>query len=256
MSCMRKYFIVRWVAPLLLLMVSGAVRASDTLPLASGDWPPYTQNVSGDHGLATEIVSAVAAEMGMQAHIQWLPWKRNEVLLRQGRVFAAFPYRKTVDRHREFAFSDPLIFTSTRLFYNAESTAPVPFETFADLRNVLIGGVRGYSYVKEFESVGVNLTVVNSDAQLVKMLASQRVDFAAMDTLGGRLLLTDMLGERQASYQMLPKPLYSKSASRLMVSRQYPGYQRLLKDFNRALARIKQQGIYQKILQKYQFVEE
>ncbi|MBN3561466.1 substrate-binding periplasmic protein [Aliamphritea spongicola] len=253
---MRKCFIFGWCIPLVLFLISGFVRASDTLPLASGDWPPYTQNVPGDYGLTTEIVSAVIAEMGMHTEVQWLPWKRNEVLLRQGKVFAAFPYRKTLERSSEFAFSDPLIFTTTRLFFDAERTEPVTFEKFSDLKGVLIGGVRGYSYVGDFESVGAELTVVNSDVQLVKMLASQRIDFAALDTLGGRLLLADMLGDRQADYRMLPKPLYSKSPSRLMVSRNYPGHQRLLSDFNGALLRIKEQGIYQKILQKYQFVEE
>ena len=257
MCCMRKlFFTLVLFSSTFLLVFSASTYAARPLMLASGDWPPYSQNIEDDYGITTEIVKAVVAEMGMQTYIQWLPWKRNEVLLKKGSVFAAFPYRKTSERSRQFEFSDPLIYTTTRLFFNRHNTAPILFDKFSDLKGALIGGVRGYSYVEDFESVGVNLTVVNYDSQLVKMLASGRVDFAAMDTLGGRLLLTEILGVKQSDYLTLQNPVYSKSDSRLMVSREYPKYRELLAEFNAALVRIKQQGIYQKILQKHRFTEE
>lgn len=225
MCCMRKlYLSLVLFSSVILLGSSDSASAARYMLLASGDWPPYSQNIEGDYGITTEIVTAVVEEMGLQTHIQWLPWKRNEALLKRGNIFAAFPYRKTSERSSQFEFSDPLIFTTTRLFFDRGRTAPVLFEKFSDLKNVLIGGVRGYSYVGDFESVGADLTVVNYDSQLVRMLASGRVDFAAMDTLGGRLLLTELLGDKQSEYQTLKKPVYSKSASRLMVSREYPGY--------------------------------
>lgn len=231
-------------------------KAADVLKMGSGDWPPYTQNIPGDYGLTTELVEAVVAHMQLDLNVHWLPWKRNEVSLVKGDIFAAFPYRKTMERSEQFDFSEPIIFTTTRLFYDSNHTAPVIFEKFSDLKNVSVGGVRGYSYIEDFQSVGARLTQVNSDAQLVKMLHTRRIDFAAMDTLGGRLLIGSMLKGTDFEIATLSKPLYAKSASRLMVSRSYPDSDQLLRRFNESLAAIKANGVYQQILDKYQFVEE
>ena len=226
-------------------------KASNVLQLGSGDWPPYTQNVPGNYGLVTELVEATVTQMRLLPRIQWLPWKRNESFLSHGKIYANFPYRKTAERSLKYDFSEPLMYTTTQLYYNKKSVTPVSFEKFSDLKGVRIGGVRGYSYIGDFQAGGAQLTMVNSDLQLVKLLISNRVNFAALDSFGGFSLLNDLTQLKSFEIGMIAKPLYQKSPSRLMVSRHYPNYKQLLRHFNRALLCIKENGIYQKIVLKH-----
>lgn len=247
----RRFTVVLLLFSISILSQAGPIR---TLNLASGDWPPYSQNVENNYGITTDIVIAAFEAMAIEVNIKWLPWKRGEALLRSGGVFASFPYRKSDSRAKVYDFSD--VFYSSqhskmKLFYDASRTKEIPFNAMKDLQGVSIGGARGFNYVSILQKAGAKLQLVNTDQQLAKMLVKGRIDFAVMDTEVGWKELFKLVGDLKIQFKTLPRAVYLGKKTRLMVSRDYPNYRYWTDQFNQGLQKIKENGTHQLILQKY-----
>jgi polar amino acid transport system substrate-binding protein len=239
---------------LMSAMLVGTITAfagEEKLPLATGEWPPYTsQNLVG-YGFITEIVSAVVHEMGMKPEYRFYPWKRAEVLTGSGKFFGAFPYAVTEERQKEFDFSEIILENrSVFFYYKPHMEQPPKWKTLEDLRPYRIGGVYGYSYVPAFTKAGLNVKYVTKDEHNVKKLRSGRLDLFAMDTAVGLTLSKQLYPQELEMFGILDPPL-STGNSHLMISRTYPDSGLLRDRFNQALQRVRDKGAYQSILEKY-----
>ena len=115
------------------------------IPLATGEWEPYTAEKIEGQGAFTEIVSAVFKEMGQPVKYQFYPWKRAEAETLAGNVFAAFPYIVTDERKKDYEFSDPILMTAGKFFYMPErQKGEITYDKFEDLQAFNVGGVLGY----------------------------------------------------------------------------------------------------------------
>ena len=245
-------FSIRSLTLLLVITLASATsQAQDRLLLLTGKWPPYTSEELDGFGVQTEIVTAVVREMGMEPEYKFVPWKRGELMVKQGKAFAIFPYSKTDKRSEAFDFSIPIFYTATYLFYYKERTTPKQYKVLEELRSYTIGGVLGHSYVAQFEKAGLDTRLVQKDKQLIPMLWSSRVDLVAMDGINGWLEIKRLYPEEIDGFATLDKSISGRSASRLMMSRNYPGAAVLQQRFNKALQGIKFNGKYRAILDKY-----
>lgn len=219
--------------------------------LATGEWYPYTSEMTEGHGAFTEIVSAVFEEMGLQPVYQFVPWKRAEKMVEAGEVFAAFPYIKNEKRQKIFDFSEIITFSTGRFFYRTQRfSEEVPYKILNDLKPYKIGAVRGYWYEPQLEKAQLDTYYVNSEKQIIQMLYMGRVDLAPLDELVGWHLIRQLFPLDTQSFKTLRKPL-NQSGLHLLVSRNYQNARILTKQFNEALALIRQKGIYQKILNRH-----
>ena len=252
---MKKAVNVFICAFVMIMCVSAALPAAQKVLLVTGEWIPYTGKNIPHYGFFTEIVTAVFKEMGVDAEYRFYPWKRCELMVKSGEAYAAFPYRITSEREKEFNFSSPVAFSTGRFFYYDEFvTGDVVYASYKDLKPYKIGGVLGYWYEKDFNDAGLNVEYVASDDQNIKKLKIGRVQLAAMDEIVGWQLVQKYYPDEMHKFKVLSRPL-NESDLRLMVSKKYTDADKLNDAFNAALKGIKAKGVYRAILKKYNMKE-
>jgi len=225
--------------------------------LVTGENPPFvSENIPGN-GFATEIIRAVFAEMNTPVTIKFYPWARDELLVKNGEAFAAFPYAATPERAKTFLFSDTFAITSSRLFYYKRNKSDFTFTTFTDLKNYRIGAVSGYFYVEALKNAGVPYDLSDNEETALQKLVAGRVDLIGLDYTPGLELIKKKFPDQVANFGTLDKTLNKPENGelRLLVSKTYKGSTELLNNFNAALKRIVAKGIYTKILTDHQKLE-
>lgn len=250
---------VKFLILFILLSINLIINAEDKiLPLATGEWPPYTSEQLAGYGYLTEIVTAVVHEMGMKPEYFFCPWVRCERLTRIGEVFGTFPYAVTEVRKMDFEFSDYIVKNRVSFFYNKKHLKnKIKLKSLKDLKNYLIGGVKGYSYVPQFTNAGLNVDYADVDEQSVLKLYFNRIDIAVIDLMQGWFLIKKNFPDEIELFATFEKslgdvePSLKEGDSHLMISRKYPDSKKLHRLFDQALIRIKRKGIYQAILKKH-----
>jgi len=235
---------------LLLCTVAHIHAAEDhILPLATGEYPPYSSSDVAGYGVMTEIVSAAVKEMGMEPKYGFYPWKRCEFVVKKGEVWAAFPYGYTKERKENFLFSDVLLVTSTQFFYSKRHyKGLMDWKVIEDLKPLSIEGTNGYYYENEFKRAGLNLTYSNKEEVGIRKLRHGRVDLFITDELVGWHLIRKQFPREVGDFDVLPKA-HETSGNYLMISRDYPNSKELLSKFNFALRSIKKRGVVDQILE-------
>lgn len=237
---------------LCLICFSSHVFAETELIIATGEVPPYVSK-KPEQSCLTEILHAVANEMGVKFVFKFMPWKRCEQSVENLKVWAAVPYLVTPEREKKFYFSISLYNRQVKFFYYSPGgkNKNITYSELKDLKDYRIGGVRGYYYKKQFLDAGLELDLVNTEEQNFKKLVGGRVDLIPADeTLGWYMIRTLFSPEEIGNFFTIAKP-FNRSDIFLMTSKHYPNTQKLLTKFNTALKKIKENSVYQKIADKY-----
>ncbi len=242
------------VSSLALGTLGQTAQASDarpTLRMATGEWPPYVSQKLPNHGGVVELMRAVVEEMGMRLSYEFVPWPRAEALVKNGDVYAAFPYAKTEAREVDFDFSDAIFASYSVFFYFKPHLPTADFNSLDDLKRYRIAGVNGFFYLDILEKAGIQVTTLSQRRQLVLWLYRDRVDLVPMDLIGGRALINEIFPEDAHHFHYIPKNIGEHKGgldSHLLVSRSFEQAETITQKFNQALQRLKADGRYQKIM--------
>ncbi|MBF0378216.1 MAG: transporter substrate-binding domain-containing protein [Desulfamplus sp.] len=252
---MKKVNLISIVVAIILQCSAVVCIAGEKIVLVTGEWAPYTSEKMKGQGFFTEVVSAVFKEAGLEVEYKFYPWLRCEDMIQKGKAYAAFPYMINDERKKIYDFSEPLAKSTGRLFYlKSNVKSEVVWEKYEDLKKYKVGGTAGYWYEKPFADAGVKLDLAVSDELGMKKLHGGRFDLLATDELVGWDLVNTFFSTDKHNFAVVKKPLNNDNL-RLMVSRTYPDSQAITKKVNEALQRIKDKGIYSKILKKYNISE-
>lgn len=235
----------------LLLIMACTVAPVRAAQLACPDFAPFKMaGMAGQRpGIDIEVLQAVFSRIGEPVTFLPMPWKRALEQARAGRVDGLCGCSYLPERENEFLFSDKLGYHHQGLFSPAE--APLPPETrLADLAarpdGRPVGVVRGYTLENQLSGAGVAVLNVVDDAQLVRVLANNRVDavYAFRDVL--RFYeKAEGLGETFVYTPVGREPYF------VCLSRAAPGAEALLGRINRGLATVRADGTYDRIWQSY-----
>ena len=203
----------------------------------------------------------IGKEMGVAFDIRIQPWKRCEQSVMDHEAWGAIPYTRNESRTARFLFSDPLYFSNARFFaYRQPGTSdyvhpPKTYEKLTDLRRWNIGGIQGYYYEPLFAKAGIQADYALSEQQNFERLQLGRIDlFPAATTVGWHLIKKLFPPEIAANFYTLDPPLSANGSLHLMTSRDYPDNDALLAKFNAALSRVKQNGTYNQLVEKFGLV--
>ncbi|MBB1270928.1 ABC transporter substrate-binding protein [Shewanella sp. SR44-3] len=227
-------------------------KAQEPLVFVTSDYPPYVINNNGiANGMIPELIKAVFKDTDIEVEFKFQPWNRGQLSVSKGLAFAAFPYVFTDERAKDFDFSDPFLAFFPKFFYK-KTRFPNGFswQELADFHGYRMGGVRGFWYQASFDALGLNVSYVSTDLQNMTMLLKDRIDFTLIDELVGWDLIRTHIPENIADFSVVTKP-ESRSALHLMISREYPNAKALTQTFNQGLQKLKDNGIYQNIIEKY-----
>ncbi|MCP4111484.1 MAG: amino acid ABC transporter substrate-binding protein [Desulfobacteraceae bacterium] len=240
---------------IIVMIENGNCEETVKVKLATGEYTPYASAHMKDYGLVAEIITETFKEMGLEHEYFFYPWKRCELLVKHGKIWATFPYGYTEERTKKIFFSDVLLVTSTKFFYyKKHQKNKISWNTIEDLKPYKIGGVLGYYYEKEFKRSGINVDYAPSEKLTLKKLVYGRVYLFPADVAVAWNLIKKHFPREIDNFGMLEKP-HETSGNYLMVSKTYPNTQELLQKFNAALKKIKDRGVVKQILQKYNIRE-
>jgi len=223
------------------------VQAKQSITLAFGQWAPYHSTSLPGNGLASMIYSEAFALEGIDVKYDVLPWKRGYDLAMRGEVHGSVGWLKTDERERHFIFSDPVMFSRVVMFHKRD--LDLNWETLEDIKNyqvVLPLGDLSHELVRPAMRGGRGGVQTSNNYLLgMKMLIEGRADIFICNAEVGKFLLTTHFPHVNNVTQH-PTPVI-KGASHLIISRNIPNGQALVKRFNKGLKTLKQNGRYDDI---------
>lgn len=225
------------------------------VPIATGEWKPYVNDSKSDPGIFIEIINEVFKKMDMKPAYEFYPWVRAEYTIQKGYAFAACPYIKTKERMDKFDFSEPVVFSTGKFFYQKDRFPNgISFKSLQDLKPYYISGVKGYWYEHAFESAGLKIEYVNDDEIGFRKLAAGRIDLVPTDEIVGWQMIGTLFPDQRNSFATIENKLNQDELC-LMISKKYPDSGRILRLFNTKLLEFKSGPVYNQILAKYGVVK-
>ncbi len=174
-NVLRKLRLLGW--GLLLAAPAGAAPVKPALHFASNEWPPFVSSTLPANGMAGALLNTVYERLGMEARIDYFPWKRTmELGLHDPRYAGFLAVWRTPEREKVCHFSNSIGNTVTVLAYLKE--APVQPASLADLQGVRIGTVAGYANGEQFDAMAaagvLHTEEANSDELNLRKLLTKR----------------------------------------------------------------------------------
>lgn len=216
-----------------ILCFSPLSQARESIPLATGEWAPFTTQQQPDKGFVTRLVNDVFSRMGVEADVSFYPWKRCYSMVLAGAAWGAFPYSWTEERASEVLFSDPISYSDTAWFH-VDAPPLEHYEKLEDMKGVRIGGVAGYFYEEALRKANLEVEFAPDEVSIFRMLLAGRVDVVIMNQLVAQRIIREHFPAQGGRVSML-SGLYSRDKLRMIVSPAYPDARNLLEAFNAAL---------------------
>jgi polar amino acid transport system substrate-binding protein len=215
----------------------------------SGNWPPYSDEGLPQQGLAIDLVTSALQRAGHQPVVRVDSLER---ILEGGKigvydVFATPWYSE--ERNQYLAFSEPYLESSIRFIKRKDKK--VEFDDLGDLKGMMIGVVKDYAYDEAFNESRslIKISERNLIQNLLK-LTQNRLDLTLDDELVLQYEINRYMPSSMKELEILPKPLAVRGVH-IGVSRENPAHAQIVADFDKAIAAMKKDGSYDKIVAKH-----
>ncbi|MDM8550503.1 transporter substrate-binding domain-containing protein [Desulfobacterales bacterium HSG2] len=239
---------------LIIIFIVSALSFSSTdalaeeLLIAYSEWPPYIFIKDRKvEGILIDIVNEACKRLNIDPKFRFLPWKRALMYMRKGKADALLSPIYTEER-AEFMYypSEPVNMEKT-VFLTWKGSG-IKVNGLDDLKNKLIGVVRGYSHGSEFDNYpGLKKLPCNDDRQLVKILAKKRIDIAVGEA-GVLQFIAKQTGTQVEVIHVLNETPGYITFSRKALG---PKGKTLAEEFSRTLRQLKKEGVIEKIRNAY-----
>ena len=197
-------------------------------------------------GLFFDIVTTVFNNMETEYKVETYPFKRALQMAMKGKGLVVGIY-KTEERSLELEFSKPFYLDKLVLFTNKENS--FSYDTLDDLNTKQIGIRLGWSYGAEFDlakKTKLFTTTVGSPQQIYHLLNLGRLDTVIDNELTGK----GVINELSISQNIKTLPQYFLVGDIYIAAKKGTNTE-LIKKFNLHLSRIKDNGVYNKLLAEY-----
>lgn len=242
--------LVLFVTLIISSLIQAPAHAQD-VAVAIGDYAPYIDKSLGNKGFLSEIVVKAFKNEGLNAVLEFKPWKRIEATEIAENQRVSFGWIHTKQRSARWLYSD-VIMNTTTVFITAKAKG-FKWNTLADLKPFKIGVSRGYSYGNEFDAMRSQFKIQEaaSDEQNIKKLVNGRIDIFPIDPFVGAKIIRDKLSkEDAANLKMVKEPNLGEDGMHAVCSKKYTLCEGLLKKFNAGLSKMQKDGSLKLIIEK------
>ncbi len=231
--------------------LSHSADGEETIRITTGHWPPYLDEDRPDGGFLARIIREAFATEDIKAEFTFFPWSRALALVKTRNYQASAVWSCTKERRRDFLYSAPIL-PYQYVFYHRQKMA-FDWDSLSDLEGMAVGLTQDYSYGQTLSAAMnsglVNADVTTSDLANFRKLLLGRIDLFPMDPVVGEAMIGEQLGpEARARLEFHPKALRS-ALYHLPFSRDDPEAGRLRRAFDRGLAKLRESGRYQEIIE-------
>ena len=228
----------------MLLIAHGA--AAQTLRLVGDAWAPYADVSLLNDGLSTDLIRTALGRAGYATEYEQVPWARAIHGVGEGRYDVLINAWYSEDRTQIGEFSQEYLVNRLRFLKRKESA--VDYQNLTQLHPYSIAVVRSYAYSPAFDGdSSLKKVPVASFSTAVRMLAAGRVDLTVEDEYAAKVALGREPDEVRNNVEFLPRSL-SENGLFILVSLKTPGHDKIVADFDKAIAAMKADGSYDKLL--------
>ncbi|WP_299197142.1 transporter substrate-binding domain-containing protein [uncultured Amphritea sp.] len=214
------------------------------------EFPPYTiigpQNAIS--GIDVEVVKAAFAAVGIEATISEAPWKRIVKNMEHGKIAGTLSCAKNPTREAFMLFSDPTS-ENNRVAITAKDFDTRKLIKFADLHHYQVISVTEWGVEQQLTQHDVNHSTTPDVDSGIRSVVYRNVDVFYSGEL------TTLYHARELGLQNKIKSHrlndIKSTPLHLCLSKQYPGNEALLDQFNAGLNKIKTSGEFDAIYKQY-----
>jgi polar amino acid transport system substrate-binding protein len=232
-----------------LAFYSSGSLAEQQLRLMANTSPPYADQNLPDQGLALELVENAFSRTDYNPDITIESWSRAMEGVRLGLYDALATAWRTDERDQDFLFSDPYI--NSRLVILKLRASPGRYHSLQSLAGRRLGVRADYAYGVDFSAIpNLRLVEENHMIQNLLNLLNGKVDFVIGDLRTINLQLNEFLEDKKTKFSVVDIELPSR-ARHVAAGRSVKGHEKMISEFNRALAESRKDGSYDAIIKKW-----
>ena len=257
-SVRKKWMLVLFMGVLALLIagVGGVAWAQQAaaevgerpvLFLGNQSLPPMIYSKKGaPTGIVIDLAEAMAKRMRHPVQIRVMDWSQAQQSVLEGRADALLQINANPDRLKIFDFSKPLLLSEFTIF---TATERMEILHQRDLRGLKVGvEEKGLPILLMKEDPEIIVEVIPDFVRGFAMLTSGKIDAVVADRwVGGYVLAENNI----RGVKLIEEPI-SRSESAIAVIK---GNSNLLDEINSALAGIRQDGTYDRIIEHWRSKE-
>ncbi len=227
-------------------LVTQAARAETLHAAALTNYAPYSDSSLPGKGFSNDLLVQAMQRAGYTVEVEMMPWGRALELTTKGDTDILPSAWYNQERAKSLIYSKP--FATNRIVFVKRADDPFEFKSLADLKGKSVGIVIDYAYDKDFlAGTDYKLEKARDILSNLKKVAEGHVDL----TLDDELTLTNIINTQAPDLKgklalthgaMAENPLY------ITFSRARPDAQKWADAFDKALADMRADGSYDRIL--------
>lgn len=236
--------------------------AQNIVCLSTAEREPYIGLNLPNKGYVHELITEVFTRVGYNVDIAFYPWARAVMNVEKGQRDGLLPVYYDESLTNEMVFSDP--FPGGKIGLLKKKTIDMPptidpsdnqLHILQQLQDYTFGVVRGSVNTPEIDAADfLHRDFVTTDMQNLLKVFKGRVDFAVIDKYTAADIMVNKLPHLIGQLEFMNPPLAEKSFH-IAFSKQSPGYQQRLDDFNRGLQAVIADKTLERILYKHGLLE-
>ena len=239
------------VLGMLAMLLATPALGHDKLRLVADSWPPFTDSTLPGGGLATHVVTTALARAGYGSTFEEAPWARALMGVGEGRYDVLINAWHTDSRARLGQFSTAYL--SNRIHLLKRKGDSLRYQQQSDLYPYSIAVVRDYAYSPDFDGdTRLHKVAVGNFSSAVRMLAAGRVNLAVEDEYVARYNLQREPQQVRDAVELVEPPL-AENSLHILVSLKHPEHRQIVERFEQAIAAMKADGSYGRLLHQYGF---
>ena len=232
-------------------VIMSALVSATQLNVATSEWIPYIGKKLPNDGLAMDIVNTALKRAGYETIVTIQAWTRTLEGADLGvyDLIAAAWHSK--EREKTFLFSKPYIYNEIKLVKHADSS--FDYKTPADLDGRVVGTVKGYAYGDEFDNArGILRRPSIAILENLFRVLNAEVELTLDDERVLQYEIKNNITVNKDKLVILPKSI-SRKGLYIAVSRENPKHKEIVQAFDNAIATMKKDGSYARILKAHGF---
>ncbi|MEH6447715.1 MAG: transporter substrate-binding domain-containing protein [Oleispira sp.] len=236
---------IRFILLILTIMGSSALYA-EKITAVGDPWPPFLDPSQASKGIIAEIATAAYATQGYELETTFVPWARAVAGVKNATFDLLLGTWLTEERTKFLMFSEPYLNNSIKFIKKKGST--FDYSGLESLTGKSVGIVRGYGYgddfinAKHFKRPEAKNLISN-----IRKLVAGRIDLTLEDEIVAKTIMAkeqpDLLDKIEFS-----NTDYSTNALYVTSGLANAKHKELIKAFNKGLTEIRNNGVYDKIL--------
>lgn len=232
-------------------VAASATETGHSITLVGEDeWYPYAAFKDGKlQGLAVDIIEAAYAAVNVKVQFKSAPYARCLMLAESGQELACFDSLKDSKLSKKFVFHQVPIFKAEIGIYATEKSDQKNLQ-FSALRGKKIGVTHGYTYTDEVDSDdSIQREVAPTDISNLRKLLLQRSEYSLIYTRVFDYLMSRYPDDLRGKIKQVG--IIGKNALYVSFSRKRSDSARYADLLDQGLRKIKKDGTYHKLEQKW-----